>query len=846
MSVFRKVLIIVTVLSLLNFISAESTEDDITDWDKPCPKTCTCHRGHFSQLHFTSMIHSDTKHPELVPTNDKPSYQERNEVLYEEDEKSHHFQKSELIMKMAVCIIYEENELETLTDIKDVEALTLLQSSSDENITLRREDFKELENLKILEIHGIDQQKYNQKINRIGYFQLKHNALQNLMSLEYLNLQNIQLLGNPQQGNKIPPVSAYDYVNQNFESNQLLPIIYPNYEQKVQRKSNINIKPIVKRLVFLTPNDIEPEIIPYEVYKDEQQKAGLYSFAGLRNLKFLRIYRCNLSEINWEMFDGLHNLETLSLEGNDLLFIPEFAFYGTPSLKSLSLTRNKLLNVQSMSLAGLLQLKHLDLSYNNISHLSELSLPPLPKLSTADFTNNPLEIIFPSTFEIMNATQQLHLGSLDTVLDIQPNSFNGLHSLLKLTIKSIDIDILERELLRGMPQLHQLIINGRISSIAFDAFLDMPKLEKLVLKNCSIKKLSMDSFYGLYDLRLLDLSHNRLDLLPPGLFDQQFSLKELYLHHNNLTILPVGFLSNIPAKIIRLDANPWHCSCAMKDWKPSIINQVKQKVKDNGMCQFRFDKGSMCSLTDSDEYVYDKKAEPRCSTPTKYKGRGIFQLLRKELRCDKKQKIMKINRKTYLAQKLLDYEKMKESEKMLYSFKFHHSKKSHDNTRTNWSQSVEKDESTSTETEHKNTTKIPIVEKDFLKTLVTRTSDEPKISELVFEKKMLPKKNESNQFDFKNSTIIELDNSADSLLNVNTIDKEKSNQQQTEIKGQKLSKKEKEKLQMLKEKEERLKMKEKIKNSENIDANVLKKVWKLELENKRKEKLKLLSNNSLF
>nr|CAD7456784.1 unnamed protein product [Timema tahoe] len=124
--------------------------------------------------------------------------------------------------------------------------------------------------------------------------------------------------------------------------------------------------------------------------------------------------------------------------------------------------------------------------------------------------------------------------------------------------------------------------------------------------------------------------------------------------NNKLTELPLGIFNNVPAKMIRLEGNPWHCSCAMKDWQPAAINKIKQQIKE--VCQFQYDKGSMCSQKSDVRYVYERRVAPRCETPTKYKHWSVFQVLRKELRCNKKLQ-NKINRKDYLKKKHDDYEK---------------------------------------------------------------------------------------------------------------------------------------------------------------------------------------------
>lgn len=376
------------------------------------------------------------------------------------------------------------------------------------------------------------------------------------------------------------------------------------------------------------------DVVPYKIFKEQRETDGdIPLFLGFKKLFLLRITNCELNNVHWEMFDGLRELQYLILERNNLRFIPAFAFYGTPNLKTLSLAHNKLLDIQITDLAGLLELEYLDISYNNFTQLSELSLPPFPKLKLANFANNPISVIFPNTFEVMNTTDSLIIGSDDIPLTLITNSFIGLNMLQKLTLNNLELKILKRDLLVGMPSLIELVLTGNITKIEYDAFLEVTQIGKLVLSNCQITNVSMDAFIGLQKLHYLDLSKNKLEYLPPGIFDQLISIKEVYLNGNKLKEVPQDIFSKIHPKLLRLSENPWHCSCHMSDWKPMIVNKVKQRIFKQ--CEYTGDKGIGCAAKShfGYKYTFDNKVAPRCAEPKQFNNWSVFHAMRWIFKC---------------------------------------------------------------------------------------------------------------------------------------------------------------------------------------------------------------------
>jgi hypothetical protein len=185
--------------------------------------------------------------------------------------------------------------------------------------------------------------------------------------------------------------------------------------------------------------------------------------------------------------------------------------------------------------------------------------------------------------------------------------------------------------------ISELHLRGRIVSIDADTFKANRRLQHLDLKNCQLRRLSVDAFQSLRKLRLLDLSSNQLVQLPPGLFDPVVSLKELWLNGNKLTTVPADiFAALTTTKLIRLEDNPWHCTCQLDQLRATAVNKIK--ILD--------------SLTNRTGYQYDRRVAPLCASPEALKGASVFDVIRKPLRCNKVERLAggsNINKATLMA-----------------------------------------------------------------------------------------------------------------------------------------------------------------------------------------------------
>ncbi|XP_076261421.1 uncharacterized protein LOC143197118 [Rhynchophorus ferrugineus] len=587
-------------------------------WERDinCPIICTCQLQHLTETAIYRFMQKEKNKPNADVV-------EYNEVLYDESmdtieilEEAHR----SIIVRSATCILQTETDPFELIDSlsSNLESLTIIQGYESGNKSIKFSWLNRFERLISLELIGPN--VFHKHANN-------HLLCQIDLSLEHLNYLNLERV--LVQNSKEQMQSFFNIFNKSEN-------LTFEYVQKIEGDSHV--------LTIVQKNNYDEDIVPYEVFKEQRKNNGeVPLFIGFKKLLLLRINNCELSNIYWEMFDGLNELQYLLLENNNLRFIPAFAFYGTPNLKTLSLAHNKLLDIEISDLAGLLELEYLDLTYNNFTQLSELSFPPFPKLKLANFGNNPISIIFPNTFDIMNTTDSMIIGSEDMPLALLPNSFAGLHLLHSLTINNINVEILKRDYFLGMPQLRHLTLTGNISRIEFDAFQEVPKLTNLVLSNCRIIHISMDAFMGLSRLRYLDLSKNELETLPSGVFDQLDNIRELYLNGNKFVQLPRDIFSKINPRLLRLNDNPWHCSCEMSEWKPIIANRIKQKTLKS--CDFMNDKGIGCANMENRfeyKYVYDTRIGPKCAKPERFKNWSVFHAMRRNLKCpDYKPKLKK-------------------------------------------------------------------------------------------------------------------------------------------------------------------------------------------------------------
>lgn len=466
---------------------------------------------------------------------------------------------------------------------------------------------------------------------------LSEDALTPLAGLQLLDLQYVRLVAAVEGGRlrrDIEPLSTTTVLDMHL----------PHFLAIAKQLEDLDIPSEVLSKLPLPPSTDEEssevdivvleeasdEVVPYDVFKTEN-KVVLAPFLGQTNLKYLRLAHAKLDRVGPELLTGLSGLHTLTLEHNHIKVLPAAMFAPTPHLHHLSLAHNNILTLEGDSLAGLDELLTLDLDSNKLDRIGPGSFPRLPNIATLRLLENPIEHVFPFTFTSVNSTETLLLGARDVAAEIHVDTFRELINLKVLQIENTSLPSLSRALLEGMPTLRELTIHGHVPSIDFDAFTSTPDLDSLNLDHCHLTKLSLDAFFGLNKLRYLDLSHNDLNELSPGTFDHLASLRELYLNNNNLTTLPPAIFLPLPAKLIQVHQNPWHCTCDLLQMRPALTNKVR--ARGYTTCRFLERSGMVCSQPDPPRLRYDSRVAPLCATPEHHRHRSVFKVTARRLKC---------------------------------------------------------------------------------------------------------------------------------------------------------------------------------------------------------------------
>ncbi|XP_011494646.1 PREDICTED: leucine-rich repeat-containing protein 70-like [Ceratosolen solmsi marchali] len=315
-----------------------------------------------------------------------------------------------------------------------------------------------------------------------------------------------------------------------------------------------------------------PGLITLELQHNPLEEIHDY-FLNCRPLLYLDLNTCGIRNLNPKFFHNTTNLNKLDLSHNPLGRIEPGPFDHLTNLEYLKLSSCNLTHVSPDAFAHLENLRELEMEDNDLSTMDWTNvLAPLVRLEHLNIRMTRITNLPGDAFAKNLYLRQLVLADNELQhLNVGNTLGHNLHSLQSLDLSNCNLqDRLSEQAFRNASKLRVLNLSGNPMFAAdLTAVLrHLPKLHKLSLSNCSLRRLP-EAFENLEHLEELDVSHNPLSdafvrLLNPlksleyldmsycnlgyvgnNTFTLMTSLKKLIMSGNTLHTLEQGLFTNL-------------------------------------------------------------------------------------------------------------------------------------------------------------------------------------------------------------------------------------------------------------------------------------------------------------
>lgn len=301
---------------------------------------------------------------------------------------------------------------------------------------------------------------------------------------------------------------------------------------------------------------------------------------GLPNLTDLDVSQNRFSHVRSVTQDSsLPALLSLHLEENHLSHLPEASFSSLPNLQELFLNHNNLHAIAPGAFSGLDSLLRLHINNNRLSTVDPRWFRALPRLEVLMLGGNPVEVLPERGFSTLKSLRSLVLGGMG-LRSLEEKALEGLESLESLSFYENLLTKVPTQALRTVPGLKFLDLNKNlIKLINTGDFQNMIHLKELGLNNMeelvSIEKAALDN---LPELTKLEITNNpRLSYIHPEAFLQLSRLESLMLNSNSLITLHQRTMLSLPSlQEVSLHTNPLRCDCLFH-WAPDEASHLHRE-----------------------------------------------------------------------------------------------------------------------------------------------------------------------------------------------------------------------------------------------------------------------------
>lgn len=287
-------------------------------------------------------------------------------------------------------------------------------------------------------------------------------------------------------------------------------------------------------------------------------------FDPLTSLEYLKLSSCNLSSIHAESFARLENLRELELDDNDLSSLDWTAVLSPlVRLEHLNIRKNGITNLPGDAFAKNLYLRQLNLADNELQHLNVDSTlgHNLNSLHSLDLSNcNLQDRLSEEAFRNASKLRVLNLSGNPMFAADLTAVLRHLPKLQKLSLANCSLRRLPQAF-ENLEQLVELDVSHNPLSDAFVHLLNPLKdLEYLDMSYCNLGYVGNDTFALMTELKKLIMSGNMLHKLEQGLFTNLTRLESLELNDCGLKspIDPKIFGDRVYTSIVelKLSKNP--------------------------------------------------------------------------------------------------------------------------------------------------------------------------------------------------------------------------------------------------------------------------------------------------
>lgn len=225
-----------------------------------------------------------------------------------------------------------------------------------------------------------------------------------------------------------------------------------------------------------------------ELYINHNLIASIWpaAFRGLTRLTRLHLNSNRLTSIDSHWFLHLPKLEILMLGENPILQLSNRNFRPLTNLRSLVLAQMNLTQVPDDALVGLQNLESISFFDNLLSRVPSAALSQVHNLKFLDLNKNPIERLQRGDFMDMLHLKELGINSMPELVSIDGFALNNLPELTKVEATN----------------------NPHLSYIHPQAFVQLPRLETLMLNNNALSALHRSTVEALPSLQEVSLHSN--------------------------------------------------------------------------------------------------------------------------------------------------------------------------------------------------------------------------------------------------------------------------------------------------------------------------------------------------